>query len=88
MRNEMKRYHGSLAHHLHALYPNHYWEEWRFKSIPRGFWNNPDNRTRFLDQAAKELKVKDLEDWYSVKTKDIEKLHGAYYLVFSNFEVF
>jgi hypothetical protein len=50
---------------LKDIYPNHNWDELRF-GIPRGYWNNMDNLRKRFEEVAKELNVKQLDDWYKV----------------------
>eukprot|EP01027_Heterolobosea_sp_BB2_P018850 GEZU01026495.1.p1 GENE.GEZU01026495.1~~GEZU01026495.1.p1 ORF type:complete len:840 (+),score=185.05 GEZU01026495.1:594-3113(+) len=70
-------YAGSLVQALKAVYPEHQWNEWRFSSLPRGFWEDPKNQRQFFDRIAVALNVAQLDDWYRVTTREVLKLGGS-----------
>jgi hypothetical protein len=72
-----KHYGGSLVKCLRAIYPNHEWDELRFRFKPQRFWANAANRRRFLDHVMKELGMKTLSDWYKHTHADVKKLGGS-----------
>ncbi len=51
------------------MFPDYKWMEWKFGQCPRGFWQVSNNRKRFLDWAAIELKVTQPSDWYKITQK-------------------
>jgi hypothetical protein len=69
-------YGGSLFKCLKEVFPQHDWKEWKFKTVPRGFWSSHLNQQLFMDWAGKELKVIDLSNWYAVKPRKIRDLGG------------
>ncbi len=52
------------------LYPNYEFLPWKFKNVPKGWWNNINNITFFLKWLEKELGWSKPEDWYNI-TVDI-----------------
>jgi hypothetical protein len=63
------KYNGSPFQMLSSVYPEHNWLEWKFDRRPVNFWTNLGNQRKFLDWAGKELKIKELDDWYKVTLK-------------------
>jgi hypothetical protein len=52
-------YYPSLPETLKALYPNYQWDSERFaKPVPRGYWANPANHYKLLEEVGKRLGVK------------------------------
>jgi len=62
----LDQYANSLPILLSSVYSKHEWLPWRFRSIPRNFWEEVNNARAFLDWVAKDLKLNDLEGWYNV----------------------
>ena len=59
----------SLYKVLSTLYPEYEWLPWKFESCPKHFWTDVKNQRKFLEWAGKELKIKDMSDWYNVSFK-------------------
>eukprot|EP01118_Nematostelium_gracile_P009093 TRINITY_DN3048_c0_g1_i1.p2 TRINITY_DN3048_c0_g1~~TRINITY_DN3048_c0_g1_i1.p2 ORF type:complete len:336 (+),score=65.90 TRINITY_DN3048_c0_g1_i1:28-1035(+) len=60
-------YDGSLRKALEDLYPDHKWLPWKFdESMPLGKWREMHVQRDFMDYLAKELNIKNMEDWYHV----------------------
>jgi hypothetical protein len=57
-------HYGNLFNALKHFYPEHVWSKHRFKTAPHGFWNDLDNQRVKMEQIAKELNIKTLDDWY------------------------
>lgn len=49
---------GSPFVAVKELFPKKDWLEWRFNSVPRGFWNSLDNQRRYLDWLGDHLGYK------------------------------
>jgi hypothetical protein len=68
----------SLVELLSDAYPDFGWLPWRFAHCPHNYWDDMKNRRKFMDWAAKELKIKEKSDWYKVTQKvfffQIEKI--------------
>jgi hypothetical protein len=54
---------------LSNVYPDYHWLPWKFTAVPPNYWNDKKNIRIFLDWAAKQLKVKEMSDWYNVTYK-------------------
>ncbi len=62
---------------LKEYLPRAKWEEWRFANTPQRFWQNPENRRRYMKWLGKKLKFKKTEDWYKLSRKTLEENFGA-----------
>ncbi len=52
---------------LPSVYPEHEWLPWKFRRhTPTGFWNDQSNQRKFVEWAATELQVKEMDDWYNI----------------------
>ena len=60
---------SSLYKVLCLVYPDYEWLPWKFEFVPRNFWANVNNQRKFMEWAGKELKIKDMSDWYNVVNK-------------------
>ena len=56
---------------LEAVYPEYEWLPWRFQRVSKNFWNENENKKKFMDWAGKQLNIKDMSDWYKVTSKVI-----------------
>jgi hypothetical protein len=45
-------------------------------------WNNQESQKKFVEWAAKQLKVKTLNDWYAVERQAIEAIGGTPFFLF------
>jgi hypothetical protein len=61
------KYNDSISAMLSSVYPEYEWLPWKFKKCPKGLWENVNNLRRFMDWAAKELNIKEQNEWYNVK---------------------
>jgi hypothetical protein len=68
-------YDGSLIKALTAIYPEKKFTAWDFHA-PQGFWSKPINQKTFLQEFQTTMNLKSMEDWQSVRAKDIVK-HGG-----------
>eukprot|EP01114_Cavostelium_apophysatum_P012589 TRINITY_DN2854_c0_g1_i1.p1 TRINITY_DN2854_c0_g1~~TRINITY_DN2854_c0_g1_i1.p1 ORF type:complete len:464 (+),score=89.13 TRINITY_DN2854_c0_g1_i1:116-1507(+) len=71
----LKIYDGSVMRIVMANYPEHDWKIWRFSPVESGFWIDKRNQRAFFDDLGKQLGMKTWEDWYQIKTTDVQ-LHG------------
>ena len=51
------------------LHPDHEWFPWLFDSVPRDFWGDSDNHSRYAAWLAAELQLVEPEDWYQLSKK-------------------
>ena len=74
-------YNYSLTNILKSVYPEHGWLPWKFPLSKITYWSNSENRKLFLDYAAKELNVKELQDWNKIKP-EVNKMYKILSLSF------
>eukprot|EP01114_Cavostelium_apophysatum_P021400 TRINITY_DN7453_c0_g1_i1.p1 TRINITY_DN7453_c0_g1~~TRINITY_DN7453_c0_g1_i1.p1 ORF type:complete len:488 (-),score=137.23 TRINITY_DN7453_c0_g1_i1:47-1510(-) len=66
--------------HIKALmnvYPEHEWQIWRFRSVPKGHWTSIQNLRSALSELYKRQHFSDWEDWYRIKKSDITEMFGS-----------
>jgi hypothetical protein len=76
----LTQYNGSLQKLLISIYPSHSWKIWKFKSVPKGYWNDVKNQREFLNWLSEIIRIKKIEEWYSIRTIDIRE-NGGYGLL-------
>ena len=65
----INQYDGSLLKIVRSVYPEYEWLPWKFVACPQGFWDNIENQKVFIQWAGKQLKIKEMSDWYKVSQK-------------------
>jgi hypothetical protein len=63
------KYNNSLFLLLSTIFPDFEWIPWKFIQCPRNFWDKEENQKKFIDWAGKQLKIKEMSDWYNVTQK-------------------
>jgi hypothetical protein len=61
-----RKYNESLPNLLKDVYPEYDWLPWKFEKVPLLFWDDIKNQQKFVKWAEKELKIKEMSDWYKV----------------------
>jgi hypothetical protein len=51
---------------LSEMFPNYEWLPWKFQKSPPNYWNDVKNQRKFLEWAAKQLNITELNDWHNV----------------------
>ena len=69
----LQLHNSSLAHLLSVVYPDYNWLPWKFSATPKNYWSEPENQRKFIEWAGKQLKIKDMSDWYT-KTYEVKVL--------------
>ena len=69
-----KKYNNSPINLLSSVYPEYEWLPWKFEKSPNHFWEDVNNKRKFMDWAGKQLNIKDMSDWYKVSVK-VLKFH-------------
>ena len=54
---------------LSAIYPEFDWIPGKFAHVPRTYWKDTDNQKIVMDRIAKELNIKEMNDWYKISHK-------------------
>lgn len=80
---------SSVSALLKMVFPEHPWEEARFHSKPKNFWQSKENQRKALEEARKKLGLKegDLNEWYRVSYTDLAKIGMARLVVEHNSSV-
>ncbi len=60
--------------------PDYDWKEWLFGNVPLNFWNNPNNRHRYMEWLGEQLGYKIPEDWYKITAKQVKTNKGRTFL--------
>ena len=55
-----------FAHLLAQAYPEYNWLPWKFSRLPLNYWGDVNNLKKYLEWAAKELNIKEMDDLYKV----------------------
>ena len=58
----------NLVNVLSSVFPEYDWLPWKFDSCPSIYWTDVNNQRKFIESVAKELKIKDISDWYKVSS--------------------
>jgi hypothetical protein len=58
------------------------WTTWKFKVVPKHFWDDIANRKAFLKYAEDKLNIKKPEDWYNSSARDVKDLGGQGFLLY------
>src|SRR5690606_3154611 len=65
---------NSLYKALKFLYPEKEWKAWEFYGEDgRNIWNNIENARLYANWIESKLNIKDRDDWYKVKLKDLDE---------------
>lgn len=67
----IRLYKHSIHSLLSAVYPEHNWLPWKFRKGNAGYWDDIQRQKTFLDWAATQLNVKNVNDWLKIKKKVI-----------------
>jgi hypothetical protein len=62
----VEQYKQSLLLLLSGVFPGYEWVPWRFEKCASGVWHDERNQRNFMEWAGKELKIKEMSDWYKV----------------------
>ena len=66
------KYGGSIPAMLAEIYPEYDWLPWKFSKCANTYWDDINNQRKFVEWVGKELKIKEMSDWYNVSWK-VEK---------------
>jgi hypothetical protein len=68
----ISQYGGSIYKALSSIYPQYEWLPWKFNNL-----ETKDQQKEYLEWLAKQLGVKQMEDWYAVAENRISELGGS-----------
>jgi hypothetical protein len=75
-RSLLKKYSGSPSALVKSVYSGYEWKEGHF-GPNRGFWNNPTNQRKYLDDLGKKLGFVGKDDWYNITLKHVLENGGS-----------
>ena len=64
----LKAHNGSVFTLLKTVFPEYGWLPWKFPRAEK-IWSNPINLRNFMEFVSKELKIKEMSDWYKIDEK-------------------
>jgi hypothetical protein len=60
----LQHFGNSMGNVLFTLYPEHPWKLWKFGQVPRGFWENKQNVSEYLDWLSEQYGLANIvNDW-------------------------
>jgi hypothetical protein len=75
--DRLLRYYGdSLTKALQTIYPDSNWEMWRFGRSPRGFWDDQNNASKFLQSVSNQLGLNTVAELYTITRKHFDLMKG------------
>eukprot|EP01118_Nematostelium_gracile_P010561 TRINITY_DN3656_c0_g1_i6.p1 TRINITY_DN3656_c0_g1~~TRINITY_DN3656_c0_g1_i6.p1 ORF type:complete len:404 (+),score=92.95 TRINITY_DN3656_c0_g1_i6:77-1288(+) len=72
----LTKYNGSPSQFVKAMFPEHQFYPWKFSSIPKGCWEDKENRIAYMKWLMQELNMKKVDDLYSITVDTLQKNHG------------
>ena len=71
----LKIHSDSLFSLFSSVFPEHEWVSWKFKynKFPPNYWTSVNNQKSLVEWTGKELKIKEMSDWYNVSNEVIIK---------------
>ena len=76
-RRLLRYYNSSPIVMLKDLFPRVQWKEWMFYRVPDGFWDDSENRKRYVRWLGKRLGYRRGEDWYQIRKDDFQNHCGG-----------
>ena len=76
-RRLLQLHHGSPIVALRDCFPRHTWNEWMLARVPGGFWDELENRKRYVQWLGKKLKFKKPRDRYKIRQHDFQANCGG-----------
>lgn len=67
----------SMLNILREYMPDYDWKPWLFRRIPANYWQNPENRRRYLLWLGEELGYRLPRDWYQLTGRDVVQTGGG-----------
>jgi hypothetical protein len=61
-----------LHTHLHSSQPIDHISSF-YANPPPDYWEKAQNRKQFIEWAAKQLQIKEQDDWYKIPAKKVQK---------------
>lgn len=68
---------STISDLLRKAYPEHQWQVWRFKFLPKGFWKEQENVTECFKWLEDQLNVKSVGCWQQINPQQVIDAGGA-----------
>jgi len=76
----IKYYNSSLYRLLTAVYPLFKFQPWKFTSLPRNIWKDPQHLKEAIDFLEKRFGIVEPNDWSRVSTAQLSELGLDYFI--------
>ena len=73
----LKQYRYSVSLAVMELFPEHRWQGWKFRLVPKGWWKDIENQRAFVDYLKSELGLSTFEDCYQLSNTHIISHRGT-----------
>jgi hypothetical protein len=73
----LKLYNGVSFEAVRAYIPSYPWKEWLFSRVPFHFWDQPENRRRYMRWLGKQLGFRKPADWRAIRQHHFLQNSGA-----------
>ena len=73
----LERYGNSAVRAVMDLIPRRHWYEWKFRRVPKDFWEQADDRHRYIQWLGRRLRFRRPEDWYRIRCDDLRGASGG-----------
>jgi hypothetical protein len=64
----------NLSKALEDAFPEHRWQWWNFKQVPKGVWANAENRKEFFSWLEEQLGITHPEQWYDIHMQQLYEI--------------
>ena len=73
----LKLYNGSPVQAVRAYIPSYPWMQWLFSRVPYQFWDQPENRRRYMHWIGRQLGFRKPADWRAIRRHHFQQNSGA-----------
>jgi hypothetical protein len=84
----LNKYENSPFKSVMAVYDTHPWQQSKFQStrskLQQGHWENKENRIAAIRDLGRELKIKEMSDWYRISSSQMKEIDGVSRLLYNH----
>ena len=77
----LNKYGSSPSKLVMAVYDTHQWSKDKFQltvsKLQQEHWESKDNRVAMIKNLGRELKIKDMSDWYRISLSQMKEIEGS-----------
>ena len=73
----LRKFSSSPSKLLQGIFPEHGWNFWQFKTIPKGYFNDRSHQELFMARMGAKLGIKELKEWDQVTWQEIAQEKGG-----------